>query len=278
MREIIDVNLYGGPSIFKGRETPMEAVVTTCDTHHDCSFYRDGHCLALRGFLTAGCKHGGSTTHKGYTSRARKFGEFRNKWASHEKYNQLSRPPKKLGIIAGEVYFPYEHVIITEDCKVKEPDLGSRPAYIPLDKFTIDLIEDICLLRPQAFFGGTIASYQKETVPLFLAHLKEVLPDLYKQFKEAHPELVRDISYVGRKALLRTIKPSKVHYKSKNYPDLNEEWEWDGDYLHYTGGRVSSVNVTRDYEIVDFILKPTDKSVITIEDDSQVQDSTVFVD
>jgi len=278
MREIIDVSLYGGPSMFKGRETPMEAVVTTCDTHHDCSYYRDGQCLALRGFLTSGCKHGRSTTHKGYTSRAKKFKEFRDKWKAHEKYNSLDRPPKKLGIIAGEVYFPYAHVTITEDFKVTGPEFVTRPAYIPLDKFTVELINDICLLKPQAFFGGTIESYQKETVPLFLTHLKEVLPDLYNQFREVHPEQVNDISYVGRKALLRTIKPSKVYYKSKNYPDLNEEWEWDGEYLHYLGGYVSRVNITKDYEVVDMVLKPTEKATIVIEDDAQVQDSTVFVD
>ena len=278
-REIIDVSLYGGKSIFGGRETPLEAVVTSCDKHHDCSFYRDGHCLALRGFLTTGCKHGSSVTHKGYTSRAQKYHKFKNEWENHEKYNALKRPPNKLGIIAGHVYFSYPHVQIDTDLYVKDPSLGGSSAtYIPLEDFTVQLVKDICSLKPQAFFGGTITSYQKETVPLFLTHLKEVLPEVYKRFKEAHPELVNDISYVGRKALLQTIKPSKVHYKSKNYPDLNEEWEWDGEYLHYLGGYVSKVNITKDYEVVDMVLKPTEKATIVIEDDAQVQDSTVFVD
>jgi hypothetical protein len=126
--------------------------------------------------------------------------------------------------------------------------------------------------------GGEITDYQKKVVPLFLSHLKEVLPARYKAFKEDYPELVGEISYVGRRALLRTIKPSKVHYKSKNYPNLNETWNWDGKFLIYEGGYVSKVNITKDYDVISLVIQPTEKATIIIEDDDQVQDSTVFVD
>lgn len=42
----INVNLYGGKSIFGGRETPLEAEMTYCDKYKNCSFYKQGKCFS----------------------------------------------------------------------------------------------------------------------------------------------------------------------------------------------------------------------------------------
>lgn len=280
-KEVINVGLYGGKSIFGGRETPLEASVISCDRHSKCSFYQNGQCLNVRG-LSGHCKYGSVNTIRGYTSRAKKYGEFKRKWQNHERYGKLQRPPTKLGLIDDVVVFPYPFVRIKQmengTWKVTDPSFGSSIAFIDYEQFTVDLIYQICTFRPQALMGGEITKYQKETVPLFLAHLEEVIPERYQEFIEKHKEFAQKIDYVGRKAYLKTIKPSMVYYKSERYPRFNEEWYWDGEYLTYQKGYVKDFSITNDYEVEKIIIKPSDKSVVSISSNEQVSKETVFVD
>ena len=72
----IDVKLYGGKSIFGGKETPLEAVIISCDKCDECSFYKNNTCFKIRS-LGKHCKYGTSRTVTGYTSRAKKYYDFR---------------------------------------------------------------------------------------------------------------------------------------------------------------------------------------------------------
>jgi len=281
--EVINVGLYGGKGIFGGKETPLEASIISCDKHNECSYFKNGQCMAVRSVLSPSCKFGSVSTVRGYTSRARKYGEFKRKWKDHEFYNRLSYPPQKIGIIDGVVVFPYPFIRITKTengkYSVDEPALFSNSnSYIELEKFNSDLIYRICSYRPQALMGGEITSYQKEKVPLFLAHLQEILPEVFEKFIEAYPKFGRKIDYVGRKALLKTINPSEISYYSRDYPRLTNHWYWDGEFLTYKSGYVSSVSVINDYEIETFKLKPSDKTVVKITSNEQVVSDTVFVD
>src|SRR5262245_37737206 len=96
---IINVGLYGGKGIFGGKESPLEASIIYCSKHDKCSFYKSGQCLLVRSFGNTGCKFGRAVTERGYTSRAKKYYDFKNKWSSHEKYSKLKRIEKKLGLI-----------------------------------------------------------------------------------------------------------------------------------------------------------------------------------
>lgn len=281
MKEI-SVHLYGGKGIFGGRETPLEAAVISCDKYEQCSYFQNNQCLKVRGFLSSSCKYGIVRNFKGYTSRAAKYHKFKERWQNHENYGKLSHPPKKLGLIADEIVFPYPYIRIAEnengDFELDNPSFGSKTTYIKKEKFTIDLIERICNFRPQAMMGGEIISYQTETVPLFLAHLKELLPEKYEKLRKENGELAKEINYVGRKALLKTINPSDVYYENRNYPNINEKWYWDGEVLTYSEGYLSSFSVTSDYTIAEIKIIPTDKSTITISSNEQVSDETIFVD
>lgn len=282
--KVINVDLYGGKSIFGGREKPLEADVISCDKYATCSYFKNGQCLLVRAFGSSGCKYGKLRRVKGYTSRAKKYGEFKRKWKSHESYNKLNHPPTKLGVIDNYIVFPYPFVQVikseeTNKWNVKDPSFRNQTAYIPFDEFNSDLIYRICSYKPQAIMGGTIDKYQEETVPLFLDHLKEVLPEKYESFTKAYPQYSqKEINYVGRKAKLKTIKPSTIYRKSKQYPELNSEWYWDGEYLIYQKGYVSSFSVIDDYEIEEIKLKPTDETTVTITSNDQVTKDTIFVD
>ena len=281
--QIIHVGLYGGKSIFGGKETPQRAETVYCDRFNECSYYKSGRCLNVTAFFSSRCKYGRVSVAHGYTSKAKKYYEFNSRWRGHEKYCKLRYPSKKLGLIGNIVVFPYPHIYIEElengEFKLNGPGFwGGSIAFIPYEKFTADFINKICTFRPHAIMGGEIKVYQRETVPLFLAHLREVLPDRYTQVKAKYPGLIKEINYVGRTALLKTIAPSHVFYKSKSYPQFNEEWYWDGEILRYESGYVHDFSVTKDYEIVEIKIKPTDKSKIVISDNAQVTSDTVFVD
>ena len=88
----INVALYGGKGIFGGRETPLEADIIHCDKSDVCSFYKQQKCLNLRSPLSPYCKFGKRQTVKGYTSRAKKYYTFREKYTKDEVYSKLKYP------------------------------------------------------------------------------------------------------------------------------------------------------------------------------------------
>jgi len=280
--DIINVDLYGGKSIFGGKETPLEADIIYCDKYNNCSYYKNEQCLNVRSFLSSRCKFGRVQNVKGYTSRAMKYHAFNSEWRGHEKYNKLKYPPTKLGLIEDLVVFPYSYVYIEQledgELEIKNPNFYKELAFIDYGKFTVDFIYKICTFKPRAIMGEEIKNYQKETVPLFLAHLKEIMPDKYNEFKNKHSNLVKEVNYIDRKALIKTIKPSTVYYKSRSYPQFNEEWYWDGEFLIYVKGYVSEFNVIKDYEVDGIKIKPSDKSIVYISNNEQVTEETIFVD
>lgn len=282
-KEIINVGLYGGKSIFGGRETKLEASVISCDKHHECFYFANNQCLRVRSLGRGSCKFGETETVVGFTSKAKKYHAFRSKWKNHEKYGLLEHPSTKLAVIEDFVVFPYPHIAVIQmengDIKLDDPwKKSNSKRFIERELFTPSFIYELCTFQPQAMMGGEISSYRKEVIPLFLTHLEEVMPELYEEFTTAYPEFLGKIDHVGRKAYLKTINPSPILDRNKNYPNLDSDWYWDGEFLNYTGGYISSVKVTKDYEIENIVLRPTDKSVITIADNNQVNKGTVFVD
>lgn len=281
-KKLIGVNLYGGKGLFGGKETPLEASQIFCDMYDSCSYFQNNQCLCVRSFGGSGCKFGHATTERGYTSKAKKYHEFKRKWESHENYRKLTYPPRKLGVIDGIVVIPYAYVYLEKEndkWQVKGPMFfGSETSYVPLNEFSPDLIKRICEHRPCAMTGGEITNYQKEVVPLFLAHLSEVIPDRYQDFIDAYPQSERQINHVGRKALLKTIAPSTVEYKSDRYPQFNESWDWDGERLIYQKGHVSDFRITKNYEVERIEIVPSEQSVITITSNDQVTSKTIFED
>jgi hypothetical protein len=280
--QVIHIGLYGGKGIFGGKETPQRAETITCDRFNECSYYKSGHCLNVTSPFSNCCKYGHVSISHGYTSRARRYYEFGCRFRNDEKYNKLSHPPKKLGLIGDMVVFPYAYIRINEtengELNIDNPGFGNNMAVINYEKFTAEFIKKLCSFRPQAIMGGTIRDYQDKEVFLFLAHLKEVLPERHAEVKAKYPELVYEISYIGRKALLKTIAPSYVTYESRQYAQFDEKWRWDGETLMRESGYVSSFNVTKDYEVLEVKIKPSDKSVVKISSNEQVTENTVFID
>lgn len=96
--EKINIDLYGGKSIFGGRETALNADITYCNKYKECSFYKKGKCFCA-GRIGPNCKYGTKENIKGYTSRAIKYNEFRRKYKEDECYAKLNEPNNKIGKI-----------------------------------------------------------------------------------------------------------------------------------------------------------------------------------
>lgn len=277
--QTIHVGLYGGKGLFGGKEEPLEAHIINCGFSEQCSYHQKGTCMAVRSAFTPNCKFGRGQRVTGYTSRAKKYHEFKSTWQSHEAYGKLKHPGRKLGLINGLVVFAYPYIQIKvdgESVTLDDPGFISSTAYIPYEKFNPQLIHKIVKYRPRAIMGGIIDSYEKETVPLFLAHLKEILPDRFAEYEAEYGET--KIDYVGRKALLNTIIPSLVAYESSRYPEFNEFWNWDGEYLTFVKGKKADFKIAKNYEVVELKIKPNPETTIIISDNDQVGENTVFVD
>lgn len=205
----INVDLYGGKSIFGGRETPLEAEITYCDKYKVCSFYKKGKCFSAGRWKT-NCKFGNKRREIGYTSRAKKYYEFKNKWSSDESYNKLEEPENIIGQI-GDIFvlntgYLYEK---EEGGYYIDTHFGQAPLiYVSKKEFTNDLIKFICDAKPKTIFDRKeIEAYQERIVPRFLYELKTEFKEVYDNFIEQYPEYEnKKINFVGREAYISTLK------------------------------------------------------------------------
>ena len=104
------------------------------------------------------------------------------------------------------------------------------------------------------------------------------MPEIYEKFINKYPIYKKEINYVGRQAKLTTILPGKVIYQSSRYPEFNEEWMWDGEFLIYVDGYVNTPNIAGIEEIFEFKFKPKKDTKITITKNEQVGADTIFID
>ena len=102
--EKINVMLYGGKSIFGGKETPIEADEIFCDRASECTFYKENKCLRCRAMLSPSCQFGSTKYTKGYTSRAKKYYDFKTKYERDEMFGKLKYPSKLIAVMGDTLY------------------------------------------------------------------------------------------------------------------------------------------------------------------------------
>lgn len=281
----INVDLYGGKGIFGGREKPLEADEIFCDRFEQCTFYKEGKCLRCRSLLSPTCKFGRNNIIKGYTSRAMKYYDFKNKYQSDDVYDKLNYPKKLVAVIGDNLYMNLKYTLVRKrretDEKwrrdvdgyiISEAGFCSGDVFIPLNEVTDDLLYAIFSYKPHAIMGGVIEDYQKKVVPDILQDLKKVAPDIYNNFIVKHHEYDIAPNYIGKNAYVNSLKPNtKFKYKGC-------EWLYDGEYIsteNFDIGLYSpwfSDGVKRS----DIKMKVTDKMLFEINDNSIVDEDTKF--
>lgn len=268
----INVNLYGGKSIFKGvKEMPLEAEITYCDKCEKCSFYKNRTCFSA-GRWKVNCKFGEKEIIKGYTSRATKYYDFQRTYKNDEKYNLLKEPSQTIGIIDGIVILNLRYIKIIEDIKVEEDVCFGKDdlVYIPLNKFNNNIIKQICDIKPRTLFDdGYIRTYHEKIIPRFLYELKSDFKDIYDNFINEYPEYNKKFNFVGRKAYINSLRDGlEINSKtnkwkiSKGYI-ICEKWH----DIYPFDARYGEVKI----EI-------TDDLICEITNNEQVDENTKFAD
>ena len=263
-------------SLFKSNRNKKAECHTIDCTHSDqCGLFARGECSYLRALGWQRCPYGKFRTQTGYTPRARAYGTWiYDRKKEYENVGRLSGHTDMMAIVGDYVFLPYAHMTMNENVPfiAKGGAFLHGNCFLPKEHFTIDNIIKICNFRPQALFGGEIKTYQQEEVPKFLIHLSECMPDLFDvlcgQYERAKTAF-EERNYVGRKALLSTIKPNIGELK-----DIHGGlWTWDGTYLTSKNSHASFLLIERK-EYTELRIKPTEEAIVKITDNDQVTKET----
>ena len=269
----INIDLYGGKSIFGGREQPLEAEIVYCDSYKNCSFYKKNKCFCA-GRFKPNCKFGKKQIVHGCTSRAKKYYEWKNTYIKDECYSKLDEPNDIIGRIGDMFVLNTGYLYENEQGDYYiETKFGRSPLiYVPEEKLTNDLIKLICEAKPKTIFDNVeIKSYQEKIVPRFLYELKTEFVERYEMFVKQYPEYKKkEINFVGRYAYIKTLENG-----SELLDRHNNIWKIENDEIVCYKWRTwlpfgKTPTETR--------IKITDDMKCKITDNSQVNENTKFED
>lgn len=268
----INVSLFGGKSLFGGRETPLEAHIIFCDKYENCSFYKNGKCLNQRSFFTPYCCFGKIKTVKGYTSKAMKYSSFKLKYINDEVYEKLKYPSNELiGIIEDKIVLKVPYLRIDyENGQYKFNNYGNGNLNcIETKNFNIDILYKICTHKPQALMGGTISDYANKQIPELLQQLKKIMPNLYRDFIEQYPQYDLKPNYIGKYAYINSmVIGSQIKDSNSNV------FIYDGEYLICDNWKSYFVPFSGNVSYMK--IKVTDKMKYKVTNNNQCNENTVF--
>lgn len=272
----INVNLYGGKSLFsKDKEIPLEAEIVSCDMCDKCSLYKQGYCIKITSHNTGYCKFGTKERIKGYTSRANKYYDFKNKYKNDEKYKSL-KAPNEINVFTVDNWYYIDLIYVTmEENKVIQKSVNTFSNdgfWIEKDKLTIDLLHKLLSFKPEAMFGGTITYYKEEIVPEFLLQLMKVDNELYNKLINKYKEYDMISNYVGKEAYINSLKEGT---EITDITDKYCKFIYDGKYLtckDYT----EMCFIPFNEDTIELRIKVPDDMICKIIDNSQVDKNTEF--
>lgn len=218
--------LTGGKSILGGREKPLVAHEVYCSCAGECQFREDGKCACVASRLLgiSWCPYGSVSTTKGYTSRARKYGEFERKYKDDPTYCSLSGlgDAARLRLVGDYAYLhlPGPVVTVASDGKegrpigrdgqlrIAHPAFGGTEGWFKRALIDVEAVIAICEFVPLGFWDGkALRSYQAKVVPAFVEDLRIWWPEMHAELEGARPDLCgREVDYCGRTARIATLK------------------------------------------------------------------------
>jgi len=230
----------------------------------------------LGGLWGETCPYGLRIKEVGWTKRARGFSgwikERQDKYA--HCLRKVSSPANVMATVGDYVYLPYAHLNMNKDVPFKAHSsfLITGTKMLPLEVFTAGVARSIFLFKPQAMMGGEITCYQKEQVPMFVKHLSEQFPIICKELcsnnKEAK-KMLSDYSYIGRKAMLRTLTPNVGEFTDVH----GGRWTWNGSVLASDNSHASFMLVSK---FTHLTITPKGDHAVKITDNKQVNGNTIF--
>lgn len=244
-----------------------------------CPLRQQSKCIALNIF--GSCPYGKFVKGTGPTPRSKSFREWiKSHKSEFQGLQKFSGAENKLMFIGEHVWLPYVHMDLCE----KVPFLRhgnlfmSGLPFIPVSAWNLENIIKLIDFRPQALMGGEIKSYQLESVPKFLGHLREVDTVMWASLIEVRPELNTKPNYVGRTAFVKTLKPGiTIGPNDSRYPVV---WKWDGQFL--TTNSISAYESVwsglKNVNQVGISVVPSDDTTVVVSSNDWVYENTKFVD
>jgi len=268
----INVSLYGGKGFFSKKETPLRAEIIYCDKCNECDFYKEGSCL----LKNTTCKYGKKEIIKGYTSRASRYSEFRNKYKNDELYAKIKdvSSEKCVGKVGEDFWLHLACVSYDkEKHQITDPSFlkGTIQEFIPADKFNNEFLNQICSFKPYYVFEPkVIKSYQEKQIPEFLYQLRKNYTDIYKNFIEEYSQYADILpNHIDKKAYIHTLNKGCTIISPNQ-----QKFIFDGKYL-----------ICEDYKSAFLFdsksafvkVKVTEDMTCKITDNNQVCEDTVFI-
>lgn len=268
------------PGLFRkaSKSEPAECQTITCH-NEDCPLLKAGTCASRRIF--GSCPYGEVRHQRGPTGRSNKIWDWiqekRKEFA--DVGTDVSAPENKLAFIGGYVWLPYPHADMCKDVPFLRHSCAfvSGIDFIKCENWTLENVLTLIDFRPQALMGGEITDYQRKSVPLLIQHIRECDPEMWQQLIAVRPQYDVAPNYVGRKALVKTLKAGiAIPPKDDRYP---VPWTWDGTKLttnskHAYGDTWGGMKCGD----VELSLTPDEKTVTVVRSNEWVTPETVFVD
>lgn len=261
------LNSANGP--FSNKSDHASYSTVSCQESDRCGFYKAGACAAV-GFGGA-CPYAEYRRKRGPTRRAASYSKFISE--AKQQYQGVSCLNSPAGdsvhVVGDYVFLPLSY--LKNFVNPLEINGLRHEKFVPMSELNAQLIVKLVNFKPLALLGGEIKSYQERHVPDMLRGLKELFPDLVREAVSIDPELAKrfeQTTSVGRKALLRTLKPNCGTFKVTHKAD----WVWDGEYL-------TSINYPASFTFTRFSeikIKPLADEYVTVTSDEQVTSETIF--
>lgn len=283
--EKICVNLYGGKSIFGGREQPLEAEILYCSCKEKCSLYKENKCINCGILATSKCPKGLIVVDKGYTSKAMKYRAFKEKYTKDETYNKLDAPiSTRFAVMDNDLWFDLRYVRVykpNEDSVnyekrnewgyfIDKRNYNKKGFLMPYEEINVDFIHQICSCQPITIGNNMVNSYKTEIVSVILEDMKKLVPEIYNQLIEKYPEYEElKPNYVGRYAYTKTLK------------DGSEIVDCHGNKGILKNGEIHCNSFTKGFvpfggSTAKVVVQVKDTDTYKVTDNSQVDENTRF--
>lgn len=258
-------------SIFPSDKTRQAYVkVMYCKQCQNCEAYKAGKCYEINNVSFNHCPFYTCFIYDGVTKRSKYYYSFINtaKKVFEISDNSIVRRLYRLNntSLIGDgnyIYLNLSHLNNYVNPIIEE--LGIiREHFIPVENFTPETVQKLLNFKPKALMGGTITTYAENDLPQFVRDLRIYFPDLYdKVVKDTnYVNMEHRISFVGKKAYLKTLKPGKVKFNYKI-------WEWNGEKLCIKGKNFDG-NLEDD-ELIE--LTPKENTCVEIIDNDTVDET-----
>lgn len=256
--EGIHVEILGADGSLRSKS---RLIVLSCENPEKCDLYtKKKLCIGKV------CKFAELRTETGCTKRSKKYHDQLKSW--RENYKDLIGNikifvPQGICKIQNFFYLQAIRSIGTTSHLIKN-------AWLDEGRLDGELLNRICNYRPVNLIREPIPSYQKKTIPRLVQDLYNYHNELYCKLSPKNQQKKELHTNVGRFAFLQTCLPS-------TFFTGNKKWVWNGRTLIAEDFPVSPLGLPLN-SAKKIAIEPNENTWIKIDNDSQVDFNTVFLD